>query len=84
MTLTAEQCSDFYSEHYGKKFFPSLMAFMTSGPIVAMVLAKENAIQQWRDLIGPTNSSSAKESHPERLVFLFEFLLIDQWISFRK
>jgi nucleoside diphosphate kinase len=32
--LTAEQCSDFYSEHYGKKFFPSLVAFMTSAPIL--------------------------------------------------
>ena len=66
MILTAEQCSDFYSEHYGKKFFPSLVAFMASAPIVAMVLAKENAIQHWRELIGPTNSSVAKETQPER------------------
>lgn len=66
MTLTAEQCSDFYSEHYGKKFFPSLVAFMTSGPIVAMVLSKDNAIQQWRELIGPTNSIDAKETYPDR------------------
>lgn len=66
MTLTAEQCSDFYSEHYGKKFFPSLVTFMTSAPMLAMVLAKENAIQQWRDLIGPTNSAVAKETHPNR------------------
>ncbi|UJR30245.1 hypothetical protein I4U23_017783 [Adineta vaga] len=69
--LTAEQCSDFYSEHYGKKFFPSLVAFMTSGPIVAMVLAKDNAIQQWRELIGPTNSSVAKETHPESIRALY-------------
>jgi nucleoside-diphosphate kinase len=39
---------------------------MTSAPIVAMILAKENAIQQWRELIGPTNSNIAKESHPNR------------------
>ena len=58
------------------------MAFMTSGPIVAMVLAKENAIQQWRDLIGPTNSGIAKESQPERLGFSFEFLPRDQLICF--
>ncbi|CAF0999287.1 unnamed protein product [Rotaria magnacalcarata] len=69
--LTAEQCSDFYSEHYGKKFFPSLVAFMTSAPIVAMVLAKENAVQQWRDLIGPTNSNVAKETHPDSIRALF-------------
>ncbi|CAF1129632.1 unnamed protein product [Rotaria sp. Silwood1] len=71
VTLTAEQCSDFYSEHYGKKFFPSLVAFMTSGPIVAMVLAKENAIQQWRELIGPTNSIVAKETYPDSIRALF-------------
>ena len=45
---------------------------MTSGPILALVLAKENAIQQWRELIGPTNSIVAKESHPDR--FEFDFL----------
>lgn len=64
--MSAEQCSDFYSEHYGKKFFPSLVNFMVSGPIVALVLAKDNAIQQWRELIGPTNSAYAKESQPNR------------------
>ncbi|CAF0839638.1 unnamed protein product [Rotaria sp. Silwood1] len=71
ITLTAEQCSDFYSEHYGKKFFPSLVAFMTSAPIVAMVLAKENAIQEWRDLIGPTNSNVAKEKFPDSIRALY-------------
>ncbi|CAF1389572.1 unnamed protein product [Didymodactylos carnosus] len=64
--LSAEQCSDFYSEHYGKKFFPSLVAFMTSGPILALILARENAILSWRELIGPTNSTQARESHPDR------------------
>jgi nucleoside diphosphate kinase len=43
---------------------------MTSAPIVAMVLAKENAIQQWRELIGPTNSGVAKETYPDRFLFL--------------
>ncbi|CAF1050930.1 unnamed protein product [Rotaria sordida] len=71
ITLTAEQCSDFYSEHYGKKFFPSLVAFMTSAPIVAMILAKENAVQEWRDLIGPTNSNTAKETYPDSIRALY-------------
>jgi len=49
---------------------------MTSAPIVAMVLAKENAIQQWRELIGPTNSNVAKETHPDRFyIFKFMFLM---------
>jgi nucleoside-diphosphate kinase len=78
--LTAEQCSDFYSEHYGKKFFPSLVAFMTSGPIVAMTLAKENAIQQWRELIGPTNSIAAKESHPNRFFDIKILPFLDDFV----
>ena len=68
--MTSEQCSDFYSEHYGKKFFPSLVAFMTSGPILAMVLARDNAVQHWRALIGPTNSNVARETSPERYEIL--------------
>lgn len=54
------------------------MAFMTSGPIVAMVLAKENAVQQWRELIGPTDSKVAKETHPDRFAYRFQSLRIDQ------
>ncbi|KAL5261155.1 hypothetical protein ACHWQZ_G007005 [Mnemiopsis leidyi] len=65
--MTPEQCSDFYAEHYGKMFFPSLVSFMSSGPIIAMVLAKENSILEWRDLLGPTSSHRARETHPESL-----------------
>jgi nucleoside diphosphate kinase homolog 5 len=50
--LSPEQCSEFYSEHSGKTFFPSLVAFMSRGPIVAMELARSNAIETWRELIG--------------------------------
>lgn len=64
--LTPEQASDFYAEHYGKMFFPSLVAYMSSGPIIVMVLARENAIPYWRELCGPTHSVKARETHPER------------------
>ncbi len=50
--LSPEQCSEFYSDHSSKIFFPSLVAFMSRGTILVMELAKENAIQSWRDLIG--------------------------------
>jgi len=50
---------------------------MTSAPIVAMILAKENAIQQWRELIGPTNSSVAKETHPDRFEFLLNLIFFE-------
>lgn len=52
MTCTPEKLSLFYKEHEGKSFFPDLVKFMSSGPIVAMVLSKENAIVEWRKLIG--------------------------------
>lgn len=50
--LSPEQCSEFYSDHSSKIFFPSLVAFMSRGPIMVMQLAKEDAIQCWRNLIG--------------------------------
>jgi len=65
--LTPEQASDFYAEHYGKLFFPALVAFMSSAPVIVMVLSKEKAISFWRDLIGPTNSIKAKATHPDSL-----------------
>nr|XP_006631819.1 PREDICTED: nucleoside diphosphate kinase homolog 5 [Lepisosteus oculatus]XP_015204822.1 PREDICTED: nucleoside diphosphate kinase homolog 5 [Lepisosteus oculatus]XP_015204823.1 PREDICTED: nucleoside diphosphate kinase homolog 5 [Lepisosteus oculatus] len=65
--LSPEQCSDFYAEQYGKLFFPSLTAFMSSGPITAMVLARDQAIAHLKQLMGPANSTKAKETHPESL-----------------
>lgn len=64
--LKPEQCSEFYEEHYGKVFFTSLVTFMSSGPVMALVLAKEDAIASWRQLIGPTDSAKARESNPSR------------------
>lgn len=69
--LTPEQCSEFYNEHSSKIFFPSLVAFMSSGPIIAMELAKENAIKSWRELMGPTNSHRAREISPESIRSIF-------------
>ncbi|XP_065886118.1 nucleoside diphosphate kinase homolog 5-like [Dysidea avara] len=51
--MTPEQASDFYAEHYGKMFFPSLIAYMSSGPVLALVLAKIDAISHWKQLVGP-------------------------------
>ncbi|XP_077122127.1 nucleoside diphosphate kinase homolog 5 isoform X3 [Ranitomeya variabilis] len=65
--LSPEKCSDFYSEQYGKMFFPSLTAYMSSGPIIALVLARHDAINFWRQIMGPSNSLQAKETHPESI-----------------
>ncbi|XP_071765820.1 nucleoside diphosphate kinase homolog 5 [Centroberyx gerrardi] len=67
LQLSPEQCSDFYAEQYGKLFFPSLTAFMSSGPIIALTLARDNAIAHWKAIIGPVNSTKARETHPECL-----------------
>ncbi|KAK2954290.1 putative Nucleoside diphosphate kinase [Blattamonas nauphoetae] len=64
---TKEQFEEFYAEHKERHFFNDLVAFMQSGPIVAMVLQKENAVPDWRKTIGPTNSLKAKEEAPESL-----------------
>lgn len=69
--LTPEQTSDFYAEHYGKMFFPSLIAFMSSGPIMALILARENAITYWRQIIGPTQTSTARDEAPDSIRALF-------------
>jgi len=57
--LTKEQAEAFYAVHKEKPFFGEVIDFITSGPIVAMVLEKENAIQEWRKLMGETNSQKA-------------------------
>lgn len=48
-----------YGEHAGKPFYAGLVAFITSGPVVAMVLEGENAILGWRQLMGATNPKDA-------------------------
>jgi len=67
--LTPEQASEFYAEHFGKPFFPGLIAYMSSGPIIALMLAREKAVTSWRELIGPTNAIKARATHPNRQVF---------------
>ncbi|PWA23435.1 hypothetical protein CCH79_00006034, partial [Gambusia affinis] len=67
LLLSPEQCSEFYAHQYGKLFFPSLTAFMSSGPIVVMTLARQNAVAHWKAMMGPDNFSIAKESHPDSL-----------------
>lgn len=59
LQLTPEQAQVFYAEHKDKAFFPSLIAFMTSGPIMVQVLEKENAISAYRELIGATDPEKA-------------------------
>lgn len=54
LRLTPEQVAEFYSDRFGELSFPHLVAYMSSGSIIVFVLAKENAITEWKRLIGPT------------------------------
>ncbi|OCG12318.1 nucleoside-diphosphate kinase [Gilliamella apicola] len=57
--LTKEQAEGFYAEHQDKPFFANLVNFMMSGPIVVQVLQGENAVERYRQLMGPTDLSKA-------------------------
>ncbi|XP_074694350.1 nucleoside diphosphate kinase homolog 5 isoform X3 [Strix aluco] len=67
LQLSPEQCSNFYADQYGKVFFPNLTAYMSSGPLVAMVLARHCAVSYWKELLGPSNSIKARRTHPHSL-----------------
>jgi nucleoside-diphosphate kinase len=58
--LTQEEAEGFYAEHRERPFFPSLVAFMTSNPVVLMVLEGEGAIQKNRTVMGATNPEKAE------------------------
>lgn len=61
------QAAEFYAEHTGKGFFDDLLAFMTSGDVVALVLYRRNAIRAWRALMGATDSRKAREQQPKSI-----------------
>lgn len=58
--LTIEKAAQFYAIHHEKKFFNDLITFMSSGEIVAVILEKENAVEDFRKLIGATNPANAE------------------------
>jgi nucleoside-diphosphate kinase len=58
-SLTKEDAEGFYAVHRDKIFFTDLTDFMSSGPIVTMVLERENAIKHWRTVMGATNPAEA-------------------------
>ena len=60
-SISQEQAKGFYAVHKDRPFFESLTKFMSSGPIVLMVLEKDNAIADLRQLMGATNPANAEE-----------------------
>ncbi|XP_071977329.1 thioredoxin domain-containing protein 6 [Engystomops pustulosus] len=69
--LNQEMAEEFYKEHRGKPFFDELVKYMCRGPCLMMILSKENAVQEWRSLMGPTDPTEAHTSSPDSLRSLF-------------
>lgn len=65
--MSRETAEKFYSVHKGKHFYDNLVEFMTSGPIVAIVIERENAILGFRELAGSTDSREAAKGTIRRL-----------------
>ncbi|XP_025759882.1 thioredoxin domain-containing protein 3 homolog isoform X5 [Oreochromis niloticus] len=65
--LSREMAEEFYKEHREKPFFNQLVEFMCRGPCMMLVLTKENAVEEWRAMMGPTDPNKARETSPESL-----------------
>ncbi len=59
LRLSAEQAARFYQEHLQKPFYESLVAYMSSGQIFSLVLERDDAVEEWRRLMGPTDPAQA-------------------------
>ena len=59
--LTESQAKEFYAVHAERPFYGELVEYMTSGPIIAAILEKDNAVEDFRTLIGATDPSEAEE-----------------------
>ena len=67
LQLTTRQAEQFYDVHKERPFFPSLVSFMTSGPVVVGALFAPNAVKKWRTMIGATDPKEAAENTIRKL-----------------
>lgn len=67
LQLDRRLAEGFYAEHAGRGFFAELVAFMTSGPVVVMVLEGEDAIKRYREIMGTTDPAGAAEGTLRKL-----------------
>jgi nucleoside-diphosphate kinase len=65
--LSADKAGEFYAVHKERPFYGELVEFMSSGPIIAAILEKENAVADFRTLIGATNPAQAAEGTIRKL-----------------
>lgn len=67
LKLSAEKAGEFYAVHKERPFYGELVDYMSSGPIIAAILEKENAVESFRKLIGATNPANAEEGTIRKL-----------------
>ncbi len=65
--LGKAQAEAFYAVHKARPFYAGLVTFMTEGPVVTMVLEREDAVKQWRETMGATNPANAAEGTIRKL-----------------
>jgi nucleoside-diphosphate kinase len=65
--LSSTKAGEFYAVHKERPFYSELVKFMSSGPITAAILEKENAVEDFRKLIGATNPAQAEEGTIRKL-----------------
>ena len=65
--LSEERAGQFYSVHKERPFYKDLVSYMSSGPIIAIVLGKDNAVEDFRKLIGATDPTKAEEGTIRKL-----------------
>eukprot|EP00116_Pleurobrachia_bachei_P002240 sb/3462502/ len=64
--LTTDQAAEFYKEHAEQDYFDKLVQHMSSGPVMALALCREDAVTNWREMLGPKNVEEAKDIAPDR------------------
>ena len=71
LKLTQDLAAGFYAEHEGKAFYDKLINFMTSGECIVLELERINAIESWRNIMGPTKREHALQQKPNSIRALF-------------
>ncbi|MBI1788924.1 MAG: nucleoside-diphosphate kinase [Acidobacteria bacterium] len=67
LRMTQAQAEGFYAVHRERSFYPSLVKFMTEGPVIVMALEREDAVRKLREVMGATNPANAAEGTVRRL-----------------
>lgn len=71
MTLSRKEAADFHVDHHSRPFYNELIQFITSGPVIAMEILRDDAICEWKRLLGPANSGMARSEAPGSVRALF-------------